>query len=59
MRRFAEIHLLIQRPRFDANPLWRIWIAMVDADTAVGAKDTASDSSRLGLALEMTNVFLG
>ena len=32
---------------------------MVDADAAIGAKDTAPDSSRLGLALEVTNVFMG
>lgn len=59
VRRLAEIHLLIQRPRFNANPLRRLWIVMVNANTTVRAKDTTANTSRVAFTLEMTNVFLG
>lgn len=59
VRRVAKIHFLIQRPRFDAYPLRRLWIVMVDANTTSCAKGTATDSSRVSFALEMTDMLFG
>ena len=59
VRGIAEIHFLIQRPRFDTDPLWCLWIVMINANTTICAKNSPTNASGVALALEMTDVLLG
>ena len=59
MNRLVQIHFLIQRPRFNTNPLRCLWVIMEDADAASCAEIATTDATRVALALEITNILLG